>query len=646
MGEPNYRVSLPDLTFYQATVACQFACPVRTDARGYVTAIAQGEYERAYLIARETNPFASTCGWVCGAPCEAACRRGKIDAPIAIRALKRFVNDRYGVYLGESGESRQPPAWPGYVGPNVTFDLGNTTFPTSRTGLNAARKRGDKTGKRVAVIGAGPAGLSCAHDLALLGHDVTIFDSAPVAGGMLRLGVPEYRLPRELIDMEIQSILALGPTLRLNQALGRDFSLADLRRDFDAVFIGIGTYRSRNLNVEGEQMDGVLRAVDFLINVNLGGYNLNLGKSVLVIGGGNVAMDVARTAARLGHAAQSGGDLDVALDVARAARRLGATQEVHCLVVEDRGEMLADPVEVAEAEEEGIVIHNHYAPKRIVGTNGHSTGVETLNVARAFDERGRFNPQITPGTEKIWECDSVIISIGQIGELDWVKPEDGLEVTPRGTLNINKETLMTTAPGVFAGGDIAFGPRLIINAVADGQRAARGIHSYLQNLKPRLVRKGFFTPVSKRDYENVGPLRNYLRWPRRQPPSLPIERRIGVARVEEGFSEATAREQGGRCLICTVNPIFDGELCILCNGCVDVCPTDCLKLVHLADMQGDENVAALIASQTADWPQASAMLLDPTRCIRCGLCAARCPTEAVKMETFRFTEEVQFVEDK
>lgn len=347
---PPYRVYLPDLTFYQQTVACQFACPVRTDSRAYVNAIARGEYERAYLIARETNPFASTCGWVCGAPCEAACRRGQIDAPVAIRALKRFVNDRYGVYLGEGGQSRQPPAWPAYVGPTNAFDLGNTLFPTSRSGLVAARSREDKTGKRVAIIGAGPAGLSCAHDLSLLGHEVILFEAAPVAGGMLRLGVPEYRLPRELIALEIEAILSLGPQLRLNQALGRDFSLADLRQEFDAIFIAIGTYRSRRLNVEGEPFDGVLRAVDFLINVNLGGYNLNLGKRVLVIGGGNVAMDVARTAARLGHPAQSGGDLEMALDVARTAARLGATQEVHCLVVEDRDEMLADSFEIEETE--------------------------------------------------------------------------------------------------------------------------------------------------------------------------------------------------------------------------------------------------------------------------------------------------------
>jgi NADPH-dependent glutamate synthase beta subunit-like oxidoreductase/ferredoxin len=581
---------------------------------------------------------------VCGAPCEAACRRGKIDAPIAIRALKRFVNDRYGVYLGESGRTRQAPAWPAYVGRTDAVDLGNTVFPTSRSGLHAARQRGDKTGKRVAIVGAGPAGLSCAHDLALLGHEVDILDAAPVAGGMLRMGLPEYRLPRELIDLEIEAILALGPTLKLNQALGKDFTLADLRRDYDAVFIAIGTYSSRRLNVPGEHLDGVLRAVDFLINVNLGGYNLDLGKKVLVVGGGSVAMDVARTAARLGQPAQSGGDLEVALDVARTAVRLGATQEVHCLVVESRQEMLADPIEIQEAKEEGVTIHNHFAPIRITGADGRAGGVETLDVIRTFDEQGRFNPQFQDGTEKIWDCDSVIIAIGQTGDLEWIQSEDGLETTPRGTLMVDRKTLETTAEGVYAGGDIAFGPRLIINAVADGQKAARSIHSYLQKTQPRLVRKGFFTPVPKRQYAQVGPLRDYLRRPRRRPPSLPVNRRIGVSLVEVGYDEVTAREQGGRCLICTLNPVFDGALCILCNGCVDVCPTDCLKLVSGAEITGDERVMAIIQKHTAEWSATSAMLLDPTRCIRCGLCAARCPTEAVKMESFRFTEELFYEE--
>ena len=638
----NYKVFIPDFNFYQQNVACQFACPVRTDGRAYVNAIAQGEYERAYLIARETNPFASTCGWVCGAPCEAACRRGKIDTPIAIRALKRFVNDRFGVYLGETGETRQAPAWPAYVGKTNAFDLGNTILPTSRSGLHAAKMRNEKTGKRIAIVGAGPAGMSCAHDLALLGHNVTIFDSASVAGGMLRLGIPEYRLPRELIDLEIEAILTLGPTLKLNKTLGIDFSFADLRRDYDAVFIAIGSYRSYNLNVDGEQLDGVLRAIDFLINVNIGGYNLDLGKRVLVIGGGNVAMDVARTAARLGHPAESGGDLEVALDVARTAVRLGTTQEVHCLVVEAREEMLADPIEIIEAEEEGVVIKNHVAPKQILGENGRAIGVETKDVSRAFDEHGRFNPQSIPDSERIWNCDSVIVAIGQTGELEWIQPEDGLETTPRGTIEIDKQTLATTAPGVFAGGDIAFGPRLIINAVADGQLAARGIHAYLQKVKPKHIRKGYFTHIPKHEYSKVGPLQDYLRWPRKHPPALPVNRRIGVSLVEVGFDEKTAREQGGRCLICSINPVFNGALCIMCNGCVDVCQTNCLRFVPCSSIEGDENVTMVIDRYRTEERTASAMLLDPTNCIRCGLCAARCPTEAVTMESFRFTEEVVF----
>lgn len=636
-----YNAFLPDLNYFQKNIPCQSACPVRTDARAYVNAIAKEEYEKAYLIARETNPFASTCGWICGAPCEAACRRGKIDAPIAIRALKKFVNDRYGVYLGEKGKEQHAPAWPAYIGKTNKFDLGNTVFPTSRSGLIESNKLTETTGKRVAVVGSGPAGLSCAHDLAILGHDVVIFDGASVPGGMLRLGIPEYRLPREVIDLEIQAILALGPELKLNTALGKDISLAGLKQEFDAVFLAIGTYQSRNLNIDGEQLDGVLRAVDFLINVNTGGYNLDLGKKVLVIGGGNVAMDVARTAARLGHESQTGGDLEIALDVARTAVRLGSTEEVHCLVVESRDEMVADSFEIVEAMEEGVTIHNHVSPKRIFGDGVTAHSMETMDVSSAFDKHGRFNPKIISGSEKIWEFDSVIIAIGQFGELDWINENDGIELTPRGSLVVDSKTMATTAEGVYAGGDIAFGPRLVINAVADGQTAARNIHAYLQNLNTKLNRKAFFTPIKKSEYPSLGPIRNYLRWQHKSPPAAPVDRRIGVSLVELGYEENIARIQGGRCLICTINPIFNGDLCIMCNGCVDVCPMDCLKLVSSNDVEpkGFSNFFNLIAEKNEE---ISVMLFDPDLCIRCGLCADRCPTDAVKMESFRFTEEISF----
>ncbi len=627
----KYRVALTDLDFYARNIPCQQACPVHTDARGYVTAIANGDYERAYLIARAPNPFASVCGRVCNAPCEVSCRRGKVEPgkPVNIRALKRFVNDQNGIYAPDDQVTDHPP-FLAYHPHSNNFDLENSALQHTVAALKARANR--KTGKRVAIVGAGPAGLTAAHDLALLGHSVTVFEASSVPGGMLVLGVPEYRLPRTLVEMEIEAILSLGVELKLNTALGRDFLIGDLRREFDAMFIGIGTYRSRKLNVEGEQLDGVLRAIDFLINVNLGGYNVDLGKRVLVIGGGNVAMDVARTAARTGTS-EGGSDVETALEVARAAVRVGATKEVHCLVVEDRNEMLADPYEVAEAEEEGVVIHNHFAPARILGQNGRAIGVETLSVARAFDDQKRFNPQMIPNTQRIWEADSVIVSIGQTGELEWVKPEDGLTVKRNGTLEVD-QNLMTTAPGIFAGGDIAFGPRLIIDAVANGQHAARGIDAYLRGSAPVVKRTATFAQIQLMDYAVRGPVSNYLKLPYTRPPITPIDRRVGIAQVEEGYSTATAHDQGARCLKCSINTIFDGTKCILCNGCVDVCPYDCLKIVRVDQLEGDENLTRLVAAER----NGSAMLFDADLCVRCALCAKRCPTGAITMEDFRFAE--------
>jgi NADPH-dependent glutamate synthase beta subunit-like oxidoreductase/ferredoxin len=639
MDLPTYQVALPTVDFFVRNIPCQQACPVHTDARGYVTAIAQGDYERAYLIARAPNPFASVCGRVCNAPCEAACRRGKVEPgrPVSIRALKRFVNDRFGVYSpAESDASAARAPFQAYLPARTDFDLENSVLQNSIANLKAQAR--PLSGKRVAVVGAGPAGLSAAHDLALRGHKVTVYEASSVPGGMLVLGVPEYRLPRELVQMEIEAILSLGVDLKLNQTLGRDFQIADLKRDYDAVFIGIGTYKSRKLNVEGEQMDGVLRAVDFLINVNLHGYNLNLGRRVIVIGGGNVAMDVARTAARTAPD-ESSSDMTAALDVARAAMRTGRTKEVICLVVEAREEMLADPYEVAEAEEEGVVIYNHFAPARIVGKDGKAVGLETLNVSRAFDDQKRFNPQMVPNTQRIWDADSVIISIGQTGELDWIKPEDGLTIGRGGTLQVDK-SLMTTAPGIFAGGDIAFGPRLIIDAVANGQQAARGIDAYLSGKPAAATRSTTFASIPLSFYAERGPAHDYMRLPYQRPALTPVDRRIGVAAVEEPYTEATACAQGARCLRCSINTIFDGTRCILCNGCVDVCPYNCLKIVRADQLAGDESLTRAVGvwSRSAGVKGGAAMLFDPDHCIRCALCAKRCPTGAITMEDFRFKE--------
>ena len=304
-----------------------------------------------------------------------------------------------------------------------------------------------KNGIRVAVIGAGPAGLSCAHDLALQGYETTVFDAQPVAGGMLRLGIPEYRLPRELIRLEINAILSLGVELRLNTAVGRDFSIGDLKKQgYQAIFIAIGSHKSRDLTIEGVEMDGVLRAVDFLLNVNLG-YRVELGSKVVVIGGGNVAIDVARTAARqekvdVGQVTE----VNEALDVARSAVRFGA-KEVHMVCLEDWNEMPASKDEIGEAIEERIHIHPRKGPNKIIGKDGKVTGVETVDCVSIFDEQKRFRPTFAPNTEHIIEADTVIMAIGQTSDLTWVRPEDGIEVTPRNTIKVDPTTLATTAPG-------------------------------------------------------------------------------------------------------------------------------------------------------------------------------------------------------
>src|SRR5579862_970855 len=260
-----YIVEVPDVNYFSRQVLCREGCPVRTDSGAYVQAIAEGKYEEAYIIARTPNPFASICGRVCAAPCEAKCRRGALDAAVSIRALKRFVCEKFGV------ESDQ-------------FDLGRV-YPELR---DAHRER-IGGGRKVAVVGGGPAGLSCAHELALWGFSPTVFEACNLAGGMLVLGVPEYRLPREIIRAEIEAIESLGVEIRLNSRLGRDFTLSSLKQQgYEAVFLGIGAHKSRELAIEGVQFDGVLRAIEFLLNVNLG-YRVTLGRKVVVIGGGNVA---------------------------------------------------------------------------------------------------------------------------------------------------------------------------------------------------------------------------------------------------------------------------------------------------------------------------------------------------------------------
>jgi formate dehydrogenase beta subunit len=615
----TYAAVVPTFQYFLDLVPCRTGCPVRTNAGAYVRAIAEWDTARGYAVARAPNPLASICGRICAHPCESKCRRGLIDQPISIRALKRVVTERHGV--------ENPKGAP----------------PLRALGLAATR--GGKAA-RVAVVGAGPAGVSCAHDLALLGYGVTLLDAAPVVGGMLYQGVPEYRLPRDLIRAEIDQVLSLGVDLRLDWRLGRDFTVGDLlRNDHAAVFLALGATRGRELNIPGKGLDGVINGVDFLLNANLG-YRVALGERVIVVGGGNVAIDVARTVLRYAtpetrealpegaqQLLQTWGYDNAFLDAARTALRLGA-RHVQLVSLESRSEMPAHPDEVREAEEEGITLVPRRGPKAIVGEQGHVTGLETLDVESVFDETGRFNPRFVPGSEKRLDADTLILAVGQQPETACLAGDPEITITPRGLVAVEPRTLATTMPGVYCGGDLAFGPRIVIEAVADGKRAALAIHEHLGG-GPVPRARGRFRTI---DLDRAGD--RYDRIPRQPVPSLPVARRTGFREVEEGYEEAQARTEGGRCLWCNVETVFDSDRCILCSACVEICPEACLALVPASRLRGAPELDRLREALGAD-ASAGAIVKDEERCIRCGLCAQRCPTGAITMEALELDESPQ-----
>ncbi len=626
--ENAYAVELPDVDYWRRQIRCQDACPVHTDARGYVRAVAEGDFRRAYLIARGPNPLASICGRICGAPCEAACRRGAYDQPVAIRALKRTATERYGpenLLAGQGAEDfladsvRQ-------AGSGVCEALDEI-----RRLLEAVWTPGWRRpeGRPVAIIGAGPAGLACGHDLALLGIPAVVYEAEPVAAGMLALGVPEYRLPRDLIRAEVRLIEALGVTIRCSTQVGKDVSFEELRRDHAAVVIAVGAKRSRQLDLPGVDGPGVLGGVDFLRDVSLD-RPVPLGRRVLVIGGGNVAYDVSRTVLR-----------QTFLDAARTAARRPEVAEVHLCCLESRAEMPADEAEIHEGDEEGIRRHNSLGPVRILRDDaGRVTGVEFKKVLRVFDEQRRFRPLFDEAVRTTLPADTVILSVGQATDLSFLDPQaNGLALKAPGIIQADPATLATTAPGVFVAGDLAHGTRLMIHAIASGKRAARSVYEHVTGkalgTETVEIHRVIEDYRREKDYEKV----------RRVPiPVLDARARLAnpTALVERGYDEARARCEASRCFDCGVNTIFDSDKCILCGGCVDVCPTQCLKLVGADELAFASpelaKLPGLRFGEEADLADNSAILKDETLCIRCANCAQRCPTGAITMERFAFTE--------
>ncbi len=612
MGNLNgkYQVRLLGIEDYQALTACQSACPLGTDTKRYVKAITEGEYEKAFLIARQTNPLVSVCSRVCTAPCEKSCRKSSEGSPVDIRALKRFACDRHGVTSPHAVAERldefsQRDEW-------ISDRTGNHILTMSQWVRKARENMGaQKSSPRVAIVGSGPAGLSAAHDLALLGYRVTIFEAASLPGGQLMTGIPGFRLPKEIVRQEIDAILNLGVELKLNSPIGKDVSLADLRQQgYETVFITVGLQAPLRLPLAGSDLAGVYNGIDYVRDHG----QIAMGKSCLVIGGGGVAIDCAQHALRQGAAQVS----------------------IACL--ESWETMPASLSDKEDAQEEGIAFFPSLGPQRIVGEAGRATGVEFLKVSSVFDAEGKFNPTFVPDSTTVLPADTVILAVGQSSTLPSLSGMEGLELTPNGLIRAN-EDLSTNLTGVFAGGDDRwrFG-RNATDAIADGQRAARAIHGYLSGKTLQVRKKAYMRAVAP-DFVNT---RCETIAPVRVPKRAADERVRSKEEITLGFAEEQARQQAARCRQCNIQTVFDRSRCLLCGTCADTCVNGALRLVRVTDLQGDGNVEKLADALKEMSPRSkgmTAIIKDDSRCVSCGMCARRCPGGAITMAEFFCHEE-------
>ncbi len=473
---------------------CQAACPVGTNAGLYVSLVAEGRYDEAFRVAYEPNPFPAICGRVCTAPCEDECRRGEFDLPIAIRDLKRFASD----HATQKARKITPPKkW---------------------------------LAERVAIVGAGPTGLSAAYYLARRGYKVTVFDAMPVAGGMMSIGIPDYRLPREELNRDIDAMRELGVEIRLNTAIGRDVEFEELEREYNAVLLAVGAQRSQRLGVPGEDSHGVIPATNFLKDFNLEP-DTKLEGDVAVVGGGSTAMDAARSALRAG------------------------ARSVHILYRRTRVEMPAQAEEVRAAIAEGIELHELVAPVQILSSEGRVKGVRCQRMALSEpDEKGRRKPVPVLGTEFDIPIDIVLVAIGEAPDPSFLPEGTSVGVAPWGGLLINPQTLATGAPGVFAAGDVTYGPKSIIHAAAHGRLAAKSIHSYLSHIAMREI-----TELPEDEYQTIStlPPEAHITLDLRPTPRevMPLREGPEAARDRStefalGFTEEQARREASRCLRC------------------------------------------------------------------------------------------------
>lgn len=573
---------------------CQVACPAGVDVQGYIALINRGAYKEAVQLIKEALPLPTVIGRICPHPCEDACRRNIIDQPVSICALKRFVAD----YEMLSKEKIVPPVKP-------------------------------KTGFRVAIIGSGPAGLSSAYYLVQMGHEVVIFEALPKPGGMLRYGIPDYRLPKDILDREIEAITGLGVVIRTGEALGKDFTIDSLFKDgFHAVFLAIGAHQDIRMNIEGEDLEGVLSGIEFLRSISIG-KTVGIGKRVAVIGGGNTAIDAARSALRLG------------------------AEEVMIVYRRSRAEMPASKWEVKAAEEEGIKIHFLAAPTKIIGRDGKVNSIECIKMALGEpDASGRPRPIPIPGSEFVLPVDTVIAAIGQRPDLSFLAKEAGLIKVERGNIKVDPDTLITDMKGVFAGGDCVTGPASAVEAIAAGKRAALSINRYLKgerlvDKKPFNISKGKLEELKMEEFAYVE-RRHRVEMPKLRPE----ERRYNFKEVELGYTEDMARREAQRCIgcgckalhTCTLRKLAteyeipsmvamrdrflypldrshpfverDPNKCIACYRCVRIC----------REVAG---IGALGAAYRVSTVGGHGGSLLETNCESCGLCVASCPVGAL-----------------